>query len=172
MQSGPGWRRGRENISSSHPKMERSLFFYGHFGSYKRRRKLKRGTHGCKYILFVVTSLWRSDKFTCACAVHSLKWQLGRIVSRIHYRTCISLIAYEARHVAKSSLTSERITITVPSTDSISIPVGVFDQSEWWKDYERPSYPDGGLEVSSSIPIHPPSLSPERFLFPRTHSSS
>lgn len=104
------------------------------------------------------------------------KWQLGwavkislGLLSRIHCGTCISLIAYEVWHITKSSLTSERITITVLS---ISIPAGVFDQSDWWKDYKRPSYLDRRLEVSSSTSIRPPSLSPERVVFQRTLSSS
>lgn len=104
------------------------------------------------------------------------KWQLGwavkislGLLSRIRCGTCISLIAYEVWHITKSSLTSERITITVLS---ISIPAGVFDQSDWWKDYKRPSYLDRRLEVSSSAPIRPPSLSPERVVFQRTLSSS
>lgn len=113
--------------------------------------------------------------YLCLVSIH-WKWQLGwavkispGLLSRIHCGTCISLIAYEVWHITKSSLTSERITITVLS---ISIPAGVFDQSDWWKDYKRPSYLDGRLEVSSSTSIRPPSLSPERFVFQRTLSSS
>lgn len=176
MQLGPGWRRGRINIRSLHRKMK-WISCFSKMDTWAFKRGYWSDGHVmdmwtvCRHFFAVVWWILPA----LMVSIH-WKWQLGwavkislGLLSRIHCGTCISLIAYEVWHITKSSLTSERITITVLS---ISIPAGVFDQSDWWKDYKRPSYLDRRLEVSSSTSIRPPSLSPERAVFQRTLSSS